>query len=215
MRATRVRRSAALPMPWIRSPSPMLSPICWRGSSDAYGSWKMICIRRRTDFSLLPPTFVMSCPVERDRAAGRIDEAEQHAADRRLAAARLPDEAERLAPPDREAHVVDGLHVTDLAMKHAALEREELREVRDLDERRLRRLRLRHLDPGIGRHRLAVDGLRGDRLGRHRPASAADRALSGTSSGVPSAAWYIQQRTSWPSATGRSSGWDSLASSTS
>ena len=41
------RRSSGVPMPWIRSPSPMLSPIGVRGSSDAYGSWKMICIRRR------------------------------------------------------------------------------------------------------------------------------------------------------------------------
>ena len=42
-----------VPMSWMRSPSPMLSPIGERGSSDAYGSWKMICIRRRNGFSLL------------------------------------------------------------------------------------------------------------------------------------------------------------------
>ena len=40
----------------------MLSPIGVRGSSDAYGSWKMICIRRRYGLSLLPLIVVMSVP---------------------------------------------------------------------------------------------------------------------------------------------------------
>ena len=39
------------PSPWIRRPSPMLAPIGVRGSSDANGSWKMICMRRRNGFS--------------------------------------------------------------------------------------------------------------------------------------------------------------------
>ena len=47
IRRTFARRSVEVPMPWIRRPSPMLSPIGVRGSRLAYGSWKMICIRRR------------------------------------------------------------------------------------------------------------------------------------------------------------------------
>ncbi len=73
-------------------------------------------------------------PVEDDSAAGRLDEAEERAPDGRLAAAGLPDQAERLAAPDLEADVVDGLHVADLALEDAAAHREELRQVLDLDE---------------------------------------------------------------------------------
>ena len=89
----------------------MLSPIGVRGSSDAYGSWKMICIRRRYGLSAAPFSAAMSTAVERDRAGRRVDEAEQQPPDRRLAAAGLADEAERLAAPDREADAVDRLDV--------------------------------------------------------------------------------------------------------
>ena len=40
----------------------MLSPIGVRGSSDAYGSWKMICMRRRNGFRADPLRVVMSVP---------------------------------------------------------------------------------------------------------------------------------------------------------
>ena len=74
--------------------------------------------------------------VEHDRAGGRLVEAQDRAADRRLPAARLADEAERLAAPDRERDVVDRLHVADVAVEHdAALDREPDREVLELDER--------------------------------------------------------------------------------
>ena len=73
--------------------------------------------------------------VEHHPAARRLDQAQQRATDRRLAAARLADEAERLAATDREADVVDGLHVADLATQDPAHQREELVEVLDLDER--------------------------------------------------------------------------------
>ena len=81
----------------------MLSPIGVRGSSDAYGSWKMICIRRRYGFSAAPSS---AGDVRRRRtgsAGRRLDEAEQQPADGRLAAARLADEAERLAAADRRS----------------------------------------------------------------------------------------------------------------
>jgi hypothetical protein len=45
----------------------MLSPIGVRGSSDAYGSWKMTCIRRRYGLSALPFSRDVDA-VEDDRA---------------------------------------------------------------------------------------------------------------------------------------------------
>ena len=32
---------------WMRNGSPMIEPTVLRGFSDAYGSWKIICISRR------------------------------------------------------------------------------------------------------------------------------------------------------------------------
>ena len=42
-----------------------------RGFSEAYGSWKTICMCRRQRRSSRPSRRVMSCAVERDRAGGR------------------------------------------------------------------------------------------------------------------------------------------------
>ena len=103
-RATFARRSAALPSSWMRRPSPMLSPIGVRGSSDRV---------RVLEDDLHPPPVrlerralragVMSVPSKLDRAGGRLDEPQEQPADGRLAAARLADEAERLAAPDRRS----------------------------------------------------------------------------------------------------------------
>src|SRR5262249_52431275 len=81
-------------------------------------------------------------PLEEDLARGRLDQAEDRAADRRLAAARLADETEGLAVADLERDVVDGLHVADGAREDPLLDREVLLQVGDLDERsgRLRRV---------------------------------------------------------------------------
>ena len=116
-------------MPWMRSPSEMLEPICCRGSRLANGSWKMICIRRRIGLELGPRQLRDVLAVEDDAPAGRLDEAQQDAADRGLAAAGLADQAERLAAPDREADVVDRPDLADLAVQHAAVKREELGQV--------------------------------------------------------------------------------------
>ena len=42
--------------PWIRSGSPTMRPTLWRGLSDAYGSWKTICMRRRIGRSSPSPS---------------------------------------------------------------------------------------------------------------------------------------------------------------
>ena len=108
-------------------------------------------------------------PVEDDAAAGRLDQAQQHAADGGLAAAGLADEAERLAPADGEADVVDGLDLADLAMQDAADDGEVLGQVLDLDERRRRATRFRM--------RRSWRGVTGGRVQR------------GARGGVPSASW--------------------------
>ena len=53
---------SALPTPCRASGAPMIWPIRLRGFSDANGSWKTICISRRTGLSFARPAFVMSTP---------------------------------------------------------------------------------------------------------------------------------------------------------
>src|SRR4029079_11634090 len=77
--------------------------------------------------------------LDEDLAGRRLDQAEQDATDRRLAATRLADQADGLAAVDREADAVDGLDRGDLAAQHPAVDREVLHEIPDLDERCRRR----------------------------------------------------------------------------
>jgi hypothetical protein len=74
--------------------------------------------------------------LELDRAAGRIEQAQQQAAGGRLAAARLAHQAERLAALDVEGDAVDGVHGADLlAEDQPGGEREVLLEIADLVQR--------------------------------------------------------------------------------
>jgi hypothetical protein len=79
-----------------------------RGLRLAYGSWKIICMRRRIDAGRAPPA-LRDDAVEDDAAARRRVEADEQPRHRALAAARLADERERAAAPDREGDVVDGV----------------------------------------------------------------------------------------------------------
>ena len=75
-------------------------------------------------------------PVEQDTAAGRLDELEDRATERRLSAARLADETDCLTATDRERDAVDRLDVTDMAVENQpALDREPDLEVVQFDER--------------------------------------------------------------------------------
>ena len=65
---------------------------------------------------LLARACVTSVAAEAQRAAGRLEQPHDRARQRRLAAARLADEAERLALVQGERDVVDGMHVTDDAV---------------------------------------------------------------------------------------------------
>src|ERR671915_2603092 len=73
--------------------------------------------------------------VEDDLAVGRLVQPQDRAADRRLAAARLSDEAKRLAALDVECDVVDRLDVAHVPVEHdTALDREVNLQVLETDE---------------------------------------------------------------------------------
>jgi hypothetical protein len=89
-------------------------------------------------------------PVEDDLALGRLEQLDDRAAERRLPAAGLADDPERLARPDREVDPVDGAHLSNRALEDARLDREVLDEPLDPEDlvtgrldRRLRRCRTR------------------------------------------------------------------------
>ena len=87
--------------------------------------------------------------AEEHLAVRRLDEAEDAAPHGRFPGTGLADEAERLAPRDREGDAVDGLHVPDRPREKSALDGKILLEVSD-DEERLPRP-LRHLRGFLGR----------------------------------------------------------------
>jgi len=94
----------------------MMRPIVMRGFSEPTGSWKMICILRRSRFISAEPARRTSAPRS-GRSGGGGDEAEERAADGRLAAAGLADEAERLTGGEVEADAVDGFDISDGALQ--------------------------------------------------------------------------------------------------
>ena len=76
-----------------------------RGLSEEYGSWKIICIWRRSGRSrsrgrVATSTTSPLVGAEQDLARGRLDRAQDAARGRRLAAAALADQAQRLASLD-------------------------------------------------------------------------------------------------------------------
>jgi hypothetical protein len=89
--------------------------------------------------------------VEGDLARRRLEQPQQRAAERRLAAAGLAHEAERLAAPHVEIDAVDGLQVAGGALEQALLDREVL-------------LEAAHAEEDV----LALDGWGAGRLARHR-----------------------------------------------
>ena len=94
-------------------------------------------------------------PVEADLAVGGVDEADHGAGERRLAAAGLADEAERLPAADLQRDAVDGPDRADLALEdHALGDREVDLEPIGAQERltgrgRLRSQRGRRLDDRV------------------------------------------------------------------
>ena len=86
------------------------------GLSDEYGSWKIICTRRRSAGGALGGEHMA---LDEHLARGRLVEADDAAPERRLAAARLAHEAERLAARDVQVDAVDGAQHVDGRLAHA------------------------------------------------------------------------------------------------
>ncbi len=72
--------------------------------------------------------------LEDDLAARRLDELDDRPAERRLAAAGLADDAERLAAHDRQVDPVHGAHLADRVLEDAGLDREPLDETLDAED---------------------------------------------------------------------------------
>ena len=104
-RARRARRPEASPC--SRSGSAAMAPTVMRGFSDEYGSWKTMCSSRRSGRSCLRDSVVMSVPLRRIDARGRVEQPHDAVGHRRLAAARLAHEPEHLAGRERQRHAVD------------------------------------------------------------------------------------------------------------
>src|SRR5207302_9002220 len=73
--------------------------------------------------------------LEADLAFGRLEQANDRPAERRLSAAGLADEPERLSLVDSERHVVDRVNARDLVADDPFLDREVLLETLDLEQR--------------------------------------------------------------------------------
>ena len=123
----------AVPILCTSSGSPTMKPTRLRGLSDAYGSWKIIIISRRTGR--------MSRPRELRDVAGRrrsilpavgSSSRMMQRRHRRLAAARLADDAERLALPTLKETPSTALTRADLLLEDdPARDREVLLQVLD------------------------------------------------------------------------------------
>ena len=105
-----------------------------RGLSDAYGSWKTICISRRTSRICAALEARDVAAVEDDLPRRRLRQLDQRPRQRRLAAARLADEAERLAGLDRQVDAVDGVDLSDGALEDPGADREVLDETLDAED---------------------------------------------------------------------------------
>ena len=84
-------------MPWICIGSVRICPTVKRGLSDAYGFWKMIWMRRLYGMNSCGDIDEEVAALEDRLARRRLVQPHQRQPDRRLARARLADEAERLA----------------------------------------------------------------------------------------------------------------------
>ena len=103
-----------------------------RGGSEVYGSWNTIWARRRNRPAGLG---VEGLVLEADLARRRVLQQQHRAAERRLAAARLADQPERLSLVDRERHAVDGANQPGASRRPPGTDPEVLVQVAHLEQR--------------------------------------------------------------------------------
>ena len=185
----------------------MLSPMGVRGSSDAYGSWKMICIRRRYGLRLLLLSRVMSVPSNT-----MVPDVGSISRSSRRPTVVLPDPDSPTRPsvsPRRTSNdTPDTAWTTSTArFRNAAADREVLDEIAHLDQRPLRAgRRVRPRNGGHASGHAAPPSA--------APAGAASAPTTASSASIvsrvpcspscgsgfiaPVPSWYSQQRTSCP-----------------
>ena len=115
------------PEPWAEDFTP-------RGAVTLV-SWNLLFGRGLACRQVVALERVHVASLEQHAPRRRALEPEEDPRRRRLTAAGLADEAERLLPPDHEADAVDGLHVAGGAREEQALgDREMLRDVVDVNQ---------------------------------------------------------------------------------
>ena len=118
----------------MRSGSATISRTVIRGFSDAYGSWKTICMSRRTGRICFRLYAVMSAPLKTIFPPVGSVSLMIVRPERRLAAARLADDPERLPAEDTQVDTVHSTHLADRVLEHARLDREPLDEALDAED---------------------------------------------------------------------------------
>ena len=88
----------------------MMAPTLWRGLSEPNGSWKTICRSRRRRFRGAAAEAEQVLALEQHLAAARLDQPQDGAAEGRFSAPGFADDAEHLAPRERQAHAVERPH---------------------------------------------------------------------------------------------------------
>ena len=155
--APRLRRADACPCSF--SGSPTMSATFQRGFRLAYGSWKIIWMRRRSAGARLGRRHGAILAVEHDLAARRRIEADEQAGHRALAAAGFADQRERPALPMAKLDAVDRLQqLARAALDHAVQPRrrdvEGLGQVPGLHQRRS----FGRGEPACARRKRGVEG---------------------------------------------------------
>ena len=127
--STSLPRSSFVPRFQISSGSSTMSRTERRGLSEETGSWKIIWTFVRASRTWLWIERRQILALEGDRARRRAGDLHDRPAGRALAAARLADDAERLAAQHVEAdagHRLDGVAALDLELDDEILDAEDL-----------------------------------------------------------------------------------------
>ena len=126
--------SASVASLWMVSASPMIAPTFMPRVQRGVGVLEddLHVAAQRTQVVAVHAPDVGA--LEPDLARAGLDQPQDAAAGRRLAAARFAHQAQGLALADVEADAVDGVNLVDGAREDAALDREVLAQVADLEE---------------------------------------------------------------------------------
>ena len=145
------------------------APTVLRGLRLAIGSWKIICMRWRAARSRARSRSRDILPFEQDGAADRLDQAQDRAPRRRLAAAGFADQRQRLAARRAKRHILDRVHARPDAAEHAGAGCRSGSSVGDFEQRALGGADRRRRRPAARRSRRSPDRRSESAAGRRGP----------------------------------------------